>query len=174
VGPGRFERGRYLALDAVLAAEELAGLTLSNKPARDGGGARQVSAVLVADRFPARDDPLAEFARSLDQVRVEASARPETVDNASATALRVDYREDDGVAARAFAVSRLMIRHPLHCLADVRRRRPPEPKLSALAPAALRLARDRDARLLALGGDHAQDVAQRLASLVGRRLESGG
>ena len=34
-GASRLERGRYLALDAILAAEELAGLTLSNRPVRD-------------------------------------------------------------------------------------------------------------------------------------------
>ena len=172
---GRFERGRYLALDAVLAAEELAGLTLSNRPSRDQQEAADaVRVVLIADRFPARDDPLADFARSLDGARIEAAARPEVLDGAAASGLTVEYREDDGVAARALALGRLTVRHPVRCSIDVVRRGPGQPKLSALAPAVLRLARDRDARVPALGGGSAHQTALRLAGLAGRRLDSGG
>jgi GT2 family glycosyltransferase len=174
-GSGRFERGRYFALDAVLAVDELAGLTLSNKPARDRQEATDpVRVVLVAEHFPARDDPLADFARSLEQARVEASARPEVVDGAAGGGLRVDYREDDGIAARASALVQLTVLHPARCLFDVIRRRPGEPKLSALAPSALRLAHDRDSRVQALGGDAVHQTARRLAALAGRRLESDG
>jgi GT2 family glycosyltransferase len=169
----RFERGGYLALDAVLAAEELAGLTLSNRPARNGQQPDPVRVVLIADRFPARDDPLADFARSLEGARVEAAARPEIVDGAVASGLTVDYREDDGIATRLTALGRLTVRHPVRCSLDVVRRRPGEPKLSALAPAAVRLARDRGARVHPLGGDVAHRTARRLAGLAGRRLDSG-
>jgi GT2 family glycosyltransferase len=170
---GRIERGRYLALDALLAAEELAGLTLSNRPTGDRNRARAgpVRVVLVTDRFPARNDPLAEFASTLDAARVEAAARPDVVDADALRALSIDYREDDGTARRAFAVVRVIVRHPLRCAWDVARRGRDQPTLAALAPATLRLRRDRDARVLALGGDHAHATAARLAALAGRRLD---
>jgi hypothetical protein len=164
------ERGGYVAIDALLAVEELAGLALSNRPAarsRDRAGV-----VLVADRFPARDDPLVDFARTLaDGVRVEAAGRPERVDTAVARALAIDYREDDGAAARAGAVLSLTARHPLRCARDVVRRRPRQPSLRAIAPAARRLAGDPAARLLALGGEETHATAARLARLAGRPLE---
>jgi GT2 family glycosyltransferase len=170
---GRLERGRYLMLDAVLAAEELAGLRLSNRPIRDRGlrPRATVRVVLVADRFPARDDPLAAFARTLGGARVEAAARPDVVDGATMRALSVDYREDDGVAVRAVAAARLMVRHPWRCALDVVRRGSREPKLASLAPAVLRLERDQGARVHPLGGEHAHAAARRLAALAGRRLD---
>ncbi len=45
------ERARFLALDAVLGVEELAGFALSNRPRR--AARRPVQVVLVAERFPA-------------------------------------------------------------------------------------------------------------------------
>ena len=62
---GRLERGRYLALDALLAVEELAGFALSNRPARSPARAA-AEVVLVADRFPVRGDPLVE-SRALER-----------------------------------------------------------------------------------------------------------
>ena len=108
----RFERARHLVLDGVLAVEELIGFVLSNQPRRRraSGG---VHVVLVVDRFPAQDDPLVEFARTLDGVRIEAASRPSRLSPEAARALRVDYREDDGTAARAVAMARLALRHPL-------------------------------------------------------------
>jgi hypothetical protein len=170
-GAGRLERGRYLALDALLSVEELAGLALSNRPARPQPGASDV--VIVADRFPVRGDPLVEFARALDGARVEAAGRPDAPDAAVAGALRIDYREDDGIAARAGALIALTARHPLRAAADLVARAPGEPKLSAPAPAALRLKRDRPARVQALGGDEARATARRLARLAGRPLDEG-
>ena len=171
---GPIERGRYLALDALLAAEELAGLTLSNLPRRDHRDhvTARIQVVLVAERFPARGDPLVEFARTLDRARVEAVARPEVVAVEVARELRIDYREDDGVAARALALARLATRHPLRCALDPLRRRPNEPRLSALAPAAIRLMHERGARVHALGGEEVHATARRLAALTGQRLEA--
>jgi GT2 family glycosyltransferase len=165
------DRGRFLALDALLGAEELAGLTLSNRPryVRPVGG--PVRVVLVADHFPARGDPLTDFARTLADARVEAVGRPEAFDAQAARELVIDYREDDGVAARLFALLRLAARHPLRCVLDRVRRRPGEPKLNALAPAVRRLAADPEARVHALGAAATHDAARRMAALAGRALE---
>lgn len=169
-GAGALERSRYLALDALLAGEELAGFALSNRPRqdRDGGPSR---VVLITERFPAAGDPLVDFARTLDGARVEAIARPEAVAVEAARALRIDYREDDGALLRAAAFVQLLIRHPVRALLDVMQRGPADPKLSALAPAVRRLERDRDARVHALGTEQARAVASRVAALAGRPLD---
>ena len=172
VDAGRLERGRYLALDALLSLEELAGFALSNRPAGTGrrpAGAADV--VLIADRFPARGDPLAELAEAIEGARVEAVARPEALDLEAGRRLAIDYLEDDGSAARALAVTMLALRHPLRCALDVVRRGPDGAPLSALAPAVLRLERDRGARVQALGGAGSRAIAERLASLAGRGLD---
>ena len=169
VRAGRLERGRYLALDALLSADELAGLVLSNRPVSRPRSAADV--VVVADHFPARGDPLVEFACALDGARVEASARPESPDLEVAGALRVDYREDDGIAARAVALVALIVRHPVRSVADVLSCQPGEPPLSALAPSVRRLARDGQARVHALGGSETRVTARRIARLAGRPLD---
>jgi GT2 family glycosyltransferase len=166
---GRLERGRYLALDALLSAEELAGLSLSNRPS--GRPRARAAVVVVADRFPVRDDPLVEFAQALDGARVEAVSRPDSPDPGVTGTLRVDYREDDGIAARAGALVLLVLRHPVRCALDVVGRRPGEPKLSALAPAARRLEEDRGARVHALGAEDTRATARRIARLAGRPVD---
>jgi Glycosyl transferase family group 2 len=169
VSAGRLERGRYLALDALLSADELAGLVLSNRPA--GRPRSEAHVVVVADRFPARGDPLVEFARALDGARVEAAARPESPDLEVAGALQIDYREDDGIATRAVALIALVSRHPARSVADLVSRRPGEPPLSALAPSVRRLARDGRARVHVLGGSETRVTARRIARLAGRPLD---
>jgi len=188
---GRLERGRYFALDALLAADELAGLALSNRPARpsdparrrlrrrgpreDAGRARTPArVVLVADRFPDRLDPLTELASTIQAARVEARARPAVVDVQVARSLQIDYREDDGLTERAEALLALLIRHPLRCVLDLARRRGGGPPLRALAPAARRLQRDRQARVHPLGGGEVRATAGRLGALAGRQLDVGG
>src|SRR6202011_68875 len=47
---GRLERARYLAIDALLGVDELAGFALSNRPTREGDRPA-AKVVLVADRF---------------------------------------------------------------------------------------------------------------------------
>ncbi len=167
------ERGRFLAVDALLGVEELAGFALSNRPAAERDGRLEALVVLVADRFPARGDPLGDFARTLMGARVEAAARPEAVDRVLARGLTIDYREDDGAAARTAAMLRLVARHPLRSVRDGLGRRPGEPSLASLAPAVRRLARDRGARVHPLGGEETLAVARRLASLAGRPLQDG-
>ncbi len=170
---GRLERGGYLAIDSLLALEELAGLALSNRPAR--APRERAAVVLVTDRFPAQGDPLVDLARTLAaETRVEAAARAERLDAYMARALAIDYREDDGIAARASSLLALASRHPWRCALDLVRRRAragESPSLSALAPAVRRLAQEPDARVLALGGGETREVAVRLAHLAGRRLE---
>jgi GT2 family glycosyltransferase len=172
VEAGPLERGRYLALDALLSAEELAGLALSNRPA--GRRRPPADVVVIADRFPVRGDPRVEFVRALERARVEAVARPESPDRGLAGGLYVDYREDDGLAARAGALVALIARHPLRVAADVAARRPDEPGLWTLAPAVLRLLHDRRSRLHALGSDETRATARRLARLAGRPLDEPG
>jgi hypothetical protein len=157
----------------LLGAEELAGLMLSNRPVGDGLGLRgepdgSTQVVLVADRFPAQGDPLADFARTVGGARVEAVARPDHVDLEVTRVLEVEYREDEGAAARTIAVARLATRHPIRCTLDVVRRRPGEPNLAALASAVLRLERDADARVHPLGGENSRAMTRRLAALAGR------
>jgi hypothetical protein len=165
----RLERAEFLALDALLGVDELAGFALSNRPRRDARGRARV--VLVADRFPARDDPLADFALTLAGARVEASARPEALQWSAARGLTIDYREDDGAGVRALALIRLLVRHPLRCARDLVGRRPGAPGLAAIAPAVRRLVRDGDARVHPLGGEDVRALAGRLARLAGQRLE---
>jgi hypothetical protein len=169
---GRLQRAEFLALDALLGVDELAGFALSNRPHRQGARPAGVArVVLVAERFPARDDPLTDFALSLAGARVEASARPEALEWSAARGLTIDYREDDGVAARLAALARLLVRHPLRCARDLVGRSPGAPSLRAIAPAVIRLTRDGDARVHPLGGEEPRAVAARLARLAGRGLE---
>jgi GT2 family glycosyltransferase len=170
--PGRVERGRFLALDALLSLEELAGFALSNRPSASQAEDRESAAVvLVADRFPAREDPLVELAESLDRARVEAGSRPRTPDVDRARRLRIDYLEDDGQVVRWAALLHLLARHPSRGLSDLARRPPDAPPLRLLAPAVRRLERDPGARLHALGGGRSRTMAERLARLAGRPLE---
>ena len=127
--------------------------------------------VVVADRFPAREDPLAEFARTLGRARVEAAARPESPWPRVSQALRIDYREDDGIAARAAALLALFVRHPLRCVLDVLTRGSGEPTLSALAPAVLRLRRDGRRACMRSAARSSAPTARRLGRLAGRPLD---
>ncbi|MBV9004507.1 MAG: glycosyltransferase [Solirubrobacterales bacterium] len=167
--PGRSERVRYLALDALLSAEELAGFTLSNRPSIRRRERSDV--VLIAERFPALGDPLVEFAGTLDGARIEAAARPEALDVQLARSLSIDYREDDGAAARLRSLAALTVRHPFRSARDLTARRRAEPGLAALAPAVRRLQRDAGARVHVLGGPDARATAMRIARLAGRPLE---
>jgi glycosyltransferase involved in cell wall biosynthesis len=167
---GRLERASYLVIDALLSAEELAGLALSNRAARPRRDRAGAGVVLIAGRFPAHRDPRVELARTLEGARVEAAARPDAPDVEVARELRIDYREDDGAAARALALILLANRHPLRCALDRARRKPGQPKLAALAPAVLRLEREPRARVLAIGAEETRATATRIARLAGRRL----
>jgi hypothetical protein len=167
---GRVERGRYLAIDALLAFEELAGFLLSNRPSSAPGESQAEGArvVFVADRFPSPGDPLIELPSALG-ARVEAAGRPRAI-TPDAHGLRIHYREDDGLAERLIALLRLLIAHPLRCLRDELQRVAGGTSLMALAPAARRLQQDRDARVAPLGRGEAPAVARRLEALAGQRV----
>ena len=182
-GAGRLERGRFLALDALLALEELAGFALSNRPSGDGdpgpwtrdrlrrARSDHVEVVLVAERFPAAGDPLVELAQTLERVRVEAVSRAQAPNFDAAREVAVDYLEDDGAATRIIAAACVSLRHPLRSALDLIRRPAGAPPLRALAPAVRRVQHDRTARIHALGAGHERVTAQRLARLAGRMLD---
>jgi Glycosyltransferase like family 2 len=167
----RREPATFIALDALLGLEELAGLLLSNRPTGDADQP-QPEVVLVAERFPAIGDPLSEFARTLSASRVEATTRPAAVDLATTRKLRINYSEDAGVLAGWLALLRLAARHPVRCVRDLIGRDRAQPPLRELATAALRIDHDSGARLRALGGEDAHVLARRLAQVSGRSLES--
>jgi GT2 family glycosyltransferase len=164
------EQAPFLALDALLAVEELAGFALSNRPvsARADGAAE---VILVADEFPRRGDPLVELAATLGQARVEAAARPQVPDLGAAGQLTVHYREDEGLATRVAAALTMAVTHPFRLLRDLIARASDEPSIWTLAPAARRLEHDPGARVHALGGPTAQATARRLARLGARPIE---
>jgi GT2 family glycosyltransferase len=161
----------FLAVDALLSLEELAGFTLSNRPSRPAASVRSAAAVvLVADLFPAREDPMAELADSLEHVRVEARGRPREADQAVARRVAVDYLEDDGQLTRLLAAGQVVLRHPRRSFLDLVQRHADDPPLRTLAPAVRRLERDPEARLHALG-PRSRNTAERLARLAGRSLD---
>ncbi len=97
----RLDRGRFLALDLLLAGDELRGLTQSNRPPMPAAE-HPARIVLVADRFPVAGDPLVELAGALDGARVEASERPSI--GASAE-VRLDPRHLPGGRRRGGAIA---------------------------------------------------------------------
>jgi hypothetical protein len=168
----RVERARLLAVDLLLAGEELVGLLLANRPAgRPAPAAAQL--VLVAERFPAGPDSETADALRCPHVRVEARARPRRIDRAAAS-LPIAYREDDGWLERRIALARLLATHPLRVARDRLTRPPGAPALSELAAVLARLERDPPtARLRPLGGWGALALTRRLARLSGRPLGTG-
>jgi hypothetical protein len=165
------DRGKYLAIDTLLALEESAGFLLSNRPVVTDSvraSAGEVHVVFVADQFPSPDDPLVELASTLEAARVEAAGRPPVLP-AAARGLQIHYREDDGLAERLAAFVHLVLRHPGRSVRDALVRGPQEPPLMALAPAVRRLQQDPRARVQPLGAGQAPAVARRIAALAGRR-----
>ncbi len=169
--PGRpwREQAPFLALDAVLAVEELAGFALSNRPGRSETDRADV--VLVAEEFPRRGDPLVELATTLGRARIEAVGRPRVPDVEAARRLAVHYLEDEGAAATVWAAVALAVSHPLRVVRDLADRPPGAVSTWRLASAARRLGREPGARLHALGGTTAQSTARRLAALAARPVE---
>ena len=84
--------------------------------------------VVFTDAYPARSETFVfnEVAALREQgwsVRVESSARPARVERRAARAGRTDYLEDDPPLRGLLDLARLLARHPLRCLADLRARR---------------------------------------------------
>jgi len=164
------EQAPFLALDAVLAVEELAGFALSNRPGGSEADGR-IEVVLVTEEFPRRGDPLVELATTLGRVRIEAMGRPRVPDVEAARRLAVHYLEDEGAAATLGAALVLALAHPLRVVRDLANRAPGALSTWRLAPAARRLGREPGARVHALGGPTAQNTARRLAALAARPVE---
>lgn len=162
----------FIALDLLLAAEELAGLLAANRPpgaraVAPGAGAPGAGAAhaVVAGEFPHRDVDFASL-QGAGAVRVEAGRRPQRAQPPPA-GTEVFYREDDGVLERLVALLALAAASPRRVLAEARRADSLGPPLWALAPAARRLQRQPVAVLAALTAAD-QAVAARLARLAGR------
>jgi GT2 family glycosyltransferase len=169
--PDRVGRAPFFALDVLLAFEELAGFALSNRPAeRQASYEGFAELVLVADRFPGRNDPMVELARTIDHARVEAAARPDVPDLDAGRRLSIRYLEDEGMASRVVAGLRMVIRHPVRTARDLTERPQDGASTWSLAPAVLRLERDPGARVHPLGAGRAQGTARRLAALAGRPM----
>ena len=165
----RFERACLLALDALLAAEELVGLTQSNRPAVVQPTST-TDLVVVADRLPAPGDGDLEPLRHPQRVRVEAIARPEVIDVALAREMAICYAEDEGVAARLAALARITVSGPGRCLRVALTAERHLHTLWRLAPAAARLEHDRSSGLRPLKRGGAQESARFLALLSKRKL----
>lgn len=164
---GRLKPACFAALDIRMALEVAVGRLLDNRPApgpaAPAGPPSEVT--MLADQFPARGGDAGAVARGSARVRVEAAARPVAPDLATARSVSVHYREDDGTLTRLRALAWLLARHPVHAASDSRGA---GPGLCELAPVVRRRAADRHARLTALDGDAAQEVARRVERLVGR------
>ena len=168
---GALERGRFLALDAMLGLEELAGFTLSNRPRRE--------ARAPGPRGPG-GRPLPRPRRPAGRLRADPGGRARGGCGASRGAGPAgrpgpDHRLPRGRRRRRAAAGAGAAAHratPCAARAISSAAAPGRPRLAALAPAVARLVRDGDARVHPLGGEEARAVAARLARLAGRRLET--
>ena len=158
----RFERARYLALDGVLAVEELIGFVLSNQPRRAAERAVASRSSSSPTASPPRTTRSSSSRGRSTRVRVEAVARGRRgVSPEVARELRDRLprgRRVGGACGRDGAAGAAP--------PAAQRRAGPlgsrcGPGLTALAPAAVRLAHDRGARVQALGGGEAQRTARR-------------
>ena len=113
--------------------------------------------VIWTDAYPARSETFIynEVAALRDlgwRVRVESAARPAQIQQDIRRRDRVDYLEDEPPLQSAIALVRLAARHPVRCFRDLQARREwaraeDSRPLRALAPAALRLARQESAHV---------------------------
>ena len=144
----RCERGGYLALDALLGVEELAGLC-AVQPARgrSAGARAPAQVVLVADRFPARGDPLVDFARTLERRPRRGRGAPgrRSTSRSRASSTSPTARTTASRRARLALGVPGRSRHPLRCaLRPARAARPASRRCRRSRPAA-RCALERDA-----------------------------
>lgn len=160
------DRLAFAAIDALLGLEELAGFAMSNRSGAAAG--EPASVVLVADRLGAADESGTDDP-ACARARIEAAGR---ADPLAAAAIPIAYQEDDGVAERALALTRLLAGHPVRCALDLVTRSGDALGLAALAPAVVRLGHDDPGvRLRPLPDAGSRALAGRLARLSGRSLE---
>ena len=114
------------------------------QPALGPPARRSRDVVLVADRFPARGDPLVEFVRALERARVEAAARPELPDrDAGPESSRSTTARTTGSPPAPSRCSALAVRHPMRAAGDLLARRPGEPAPVGAGPGRAAARRDR-------------------------------
>ncbi len=182
---GDRERARFRAIDALVIVLDRVGLAFGNSaPSAARGRAR---GVVIATTFPALTETsiserLSELGTLESPIRIEAAHRPQRQDLVAARAHAVDYWEDDTELSRVKALAWLATRHPLRCAADYGRRQRGRAHavavpLRVLAPAAGRLLREHQPRLVALETG-AESAGIRLARVTGLvlscRTGSGG
>ncbi|MFL5906680.1 MAG: glycosyltransferase [Solirubrobacterales bacterium] len=173
---GRFERGLFKAIDALVILAAEVGYLFGNSPPprwgdREDGDGRPGIAVM-ADRFPLPSETfivneVRAIQRAGRRVWVEARSRPRRPAFGAAWGIEVSYGEDVGLARQTADLIWLVGRHPLGCLADLaaRRRWRREEEVSTLrvlAPTVRRISRR--------GGTHLHAHFARRAALDALRI----
>ena len=146
-------RGLFKLIDIVFVLAATVGSWRSN--AAPAALPPPAAAVVFADEFPGVGTAVDGW--------VEAARRPVRPDWAAARGTAARFTEDDGPWVRAAALVRLAARRPLRALRG-------GAAAAEWAPAALRLARARPARVTAAAG--AEEAARIAAALSGRRVDA--
>lgn len=172
----------FKLVDAVVVTASACGWTFGRNAVRPeqedpAGVAGPRSLVVVTDAFPARSETFVynealALQRQSWELRVESLARPARTERSVARSLRIDYLEDDSPARKLTALAWLAARHPFGCLKDLRDRRHWRVEedvwpLSAIAPAARRLARSGERHLHAHFAAGGALLAMRVSRLLG-------
>lgn len=178
---GQAEAAVFKALDAAWHLADGAGYLLDDNravaraPSPERGGGPRI--LFMVDAAPARSETFVygEW-RALEEmglgVRMEASSRAARAERAIARTRRIDYLEDDPPLEKLRSLAWLLLRHPVRACRDRLDRASwtteddPWP-LAALAPAARRLARERDDHIHAHFAGSSALHALRLSRLIG-------
>ena len=164
---GRFERATFKALDGLFVASGWFSHWLSNTPPVFRQGVGGTALGLVADAFPAAEDPAVARAQAARPACIEAAWRPVRVDRSAARSLPIAWAEDDGTLRRLAAAARIVVRHPLRAgRYAIGRRRTAAPALRDVAARASRMA-DAGVREVRALAPEAQRDADAIARLLG-------
>lgn len=177
----RFERAAFKALDAAWIVADLGGYLLGDnraeRPRAQPAPPPGRRLLLMTDAFPGRSETFiyreADALRALGVgVRVEASTRPLRVERAVARRYEVTYLSDSSIGEKLGALAWALLRHPLRALGDRHLRRAlgadgAHWPLSAIAPAARRLARSGESHIHVHFAAAAAGHGMRVAHLLG-------